>query len=236
MQPVGPEPPTVYWRRRALVLGGLVVVLALLLAYCTRGGGGSGGSASSSASSSSAASDGASDGASVDAVGGGLEPSAPADDASSAASGEPAASGASTAEASASATPAAGGTCADSAITVSVRTDARAYAVGGRPHISLSVTNSSRAACRRDVGSAALSVVVRSGADRVWSSDDCGGKGTSRVTPLAAGAAYSTSVTWSGKRSAPGECGARPAAKAGTYTVTAYAGRAASTPVRFVLR
>jgi hypothetical protein len=131
---------------------------------------------------------------------------------------------------------AARGTCADGALHVAARTDAQAYGAGGEPLITLTVTNAGTATCTADLGSAALSVVVTSGPDRIWSSDDCGGAGTTKLTPLAAGASWSTSVSWSGTRSSPGHCSNRVPAKPGFYEAQASAGGVSSAPYRFQMR
>ena len=114
--------------------------------------------------------------------------------------------------------------CVDSVLDLSTSTDAPSYAVGGTPKLTLAVKNTSATPCRRDLGSGAVELLVYSGADRVWSSDDCGqGKGVSLAT-LAAGASQAVVHTWSGKRSAPGCGGSRAQAKAGTYRVVARVG------------
>ncbi|RKS75244.1 hypothetical protein CLV35_1703 [Motilibacter peucedani] len=238
LQPVGPEPPNVYWRRRALVVAGVLVVLVVLLKACTGAGGGKDASADPTADSSTPA---ASTGS---ALGGGLDdpsaaPSSGAD-ASAAAdpSGGPSTAPSSTPGATPAATPAPGGTCSDRQLRVVVGTDASAYRAGATPRLSFTVTNNSSTPCTRDVGTAALSLEVRSGPDRIWNSDDCTSKGSSSVRTLAAGTTFTPrSVTWSGKRSGPGKCGpGRARAKAGTYTVTARVGTLTSAPKRFVLR
>ena len=115
-------------------------------------------------------------------------------------------------------------TCADTQLGVTTSTDAPTYAVGGTPKLTLLVKNSSAAACRRDLGSGAVELLVYSGSDRVWSSDDCSlGKAVALAT-LAPGGSQAVALTWSGKRSAPGCGGSREQAKAGTYRVVARVG------------
>lgn len=120
--------------------------------------------------------------------------------------------------------PATGGACPDTALTLATTTDARTYALGAAPKLTLLVTNTGQASCSRDLGSAAVELLVYSANDRIWSSDDCGPRGTAAVTTLAPGGKRTTTITWSGKRSAPGCTGSRSAASAGTYYVVARVG------------
>lgn len=120
--------------------------------------------------------------------------------------------------------PAAAGLCADTDLEITTSTDAPTYALGTSPKLTLAIKNTTPAACRRDLGSGAVELLVYSGADRVWSSDDCGlGKGVT-LTTLTPGGSEAVVVRWSGKRSAPGCSGSKEQAKAGTYRVVARAG------------
>lgn len=248
MQPVGPEAAAVYWRRRAVLGGSLLLVLVLVLAMCGGGGGGEQDTDGSLASSSTEPST-----AAELALGGGLEEalgaSAPAGSAGTGQEsgqegqgqeGQEPGAGASEEpvdEPAGAPAPKPGGACSDDDIEVTAGTDAGSYGPGATPLLTITVTNTSKAACKRDVGAAALSLVVTSGKDRIWGSDDCGGKGSASVRKLAPGKPFSTSVNWSRKRSAPEECGAgRLLAKPGTYALTATAGSASSAPKRFLLR
>jgi hypothetical protein len=125
-------------------------------------------------------------------------------------------------------TPSAGGTglCPDAVLRVTARSDAADYKVGASPRFTVTVTNTSAADCRRDLGGAAVELLVYSGADRIWSSDDCGAGGGTEVLTLRAGASLEKSVPWSGKRSARGcpSPAQRAQAKPGTYRVLARVG------------
>ncbi|MGB8650950.1 MAG: DUF4232 domain-containing protein, partial [Mycobacteriales bacterium] len=114
--------------------------------------------------------------------------------------------------------------CTDTALALTVTTDADSYPLGASPRITLTARNASAAPCRRDLGSGAVELLVFSGADRVWSSDDCQqGRAADPVT-LPPGGTRSVVLTWSGKRSAPGCSGTRTEAKAGTYRVAGRVG------------
>ncbi len=114
--------------------------------------------------------------------------------------------------------------CADTAVGLTATTDAATYGPGATPRITLTVKNTSAAACRRDVGSGSVELLVYSGNDRIWSTDDCSpGKGVSLVT-LSPGGTQAVVRTWPGKRSVPGCGGTQATASAGTYRVVARVG------------
>ena len=102
--------------------------------------------------------------------------------------------------------------------------DARSYKVGSRPRLSLVVRNTGAVACRRDVGSGALELLVISGSDRIWSSDDCSNGRAVNPVLLGPGASRAVRLSWSGRRSAPGCPGTRTQTTAGTYRVVARVG------------
>jgi hypothetical protein len=128
-----------------------------------------------------------------------------------------------------------GGTCADGDLKLVTDTDQRTYPVGASPRFTLTVTNTSGTACKRDLGGGALELLVYSGRDRIWSSDDCGADAGTSVQTLTPATAKSTSVTWSGKRSAAGCPSGRPEAKPGTYVLRARLGTLQATTSVFSL-
>jgi hypothetical protein len=110
--------------------------------------------------------------------------------------------------------------CAQTDIEVGVRADARRYAPKVNPRLFISVVNRGAAPCRFDVGSRSLSLVVSSGKDRVWSSDDCQGKGSSDVRLLEPGKPFAAAAVWKRVRSAEGCPKGQPVARPGTYVVS----------------
>lgn len=114
--------------------------------------------------------------------------------------------------------------CADGALLLRTTTDAETYTLGATPKITLVVKNTSAAACQRDLGAGAVELLVYSGSDRVWSSDDCNPSTAKAVTSLGAGGTQAVVKTWQGVRSLPGCTGSKAAAKAGTYKVVARVG------------
>jgi hypothetical protein len=115
-------------------------------------------------------------------------------------------------------------TCKKSAIAVKLRTDHTTYAGRTTPQLFIAVKNVGDVGCLVDLGSKALTLVVKSGTDRIWSSDDCQGKGTSDVRLLKPGQALEARSIWSKVRSEPGCPKGMPQARPGTYLVEGSAG------------
>ncbi len=114
-------------------------------------------------------------------------------------------------------TAAAVGVCPDTALSLTTTTDAETYAVGATPKITMVVTNTSKVACRRDLGAGAVELLVTSGNDRIWSSDDCNPSTAKALTTLQPGGTQAVVKTWPGVRSRPGCQGAKETARPGTY-------------------
>lgn len=195
-RPVGPEPASTYWQRRAVVATGLVLVLALGSSLLTGGSDDPDELAQMPRPTPSATAGG---------------PSAPAVPGSSATPG-----------ASPSAAVA---ICQPEALRIEALADADSYAVGATPRLTLRVTNTGTSPCTRDLGQAAVELVVFSGRDRIWSSDDCAPGGPKDVTTLEPGKAVSQRVTWNGRRSRPGCEGDTAQAAPGTYRVQGRVGQ-----------
>ncbi len=119
-------------------------------------------------------------------------------------------------------------TCAPPALQVLTAANSESYPADGRPVLELRTTNTGPVPCTIDLGAAAVELLVFSGEDRIWSSDDCGSGGPAAPTTLEPGKAVATKVTWSGKRSLPGCTGPKAQAQPGTYRVT---GRVGQLPV-----
>ncbi len=205
VQPVGPLPASTYWRRRAVLLGAVLLLLVLLRA-CTGGGGAPMRTTGSSALPS-------------------RTPSAPPAPTRAAPSGTPTkAAGSATPSATAATSPVAVGSCRDAALSLVASADASSYAVGSSPLLAVTIRNTGTVPCRRDLGSGAVELLVFSGADRIWSSDDCAPGTASDTVLLVPGASRTVKLSWSGKRSQPGCAGDRSQALAGTYRVTGRVG------------
>jgi hypothetical protein len=97
------------------------------------------------------------------------------------------------------------------------------------------ITNAGSASCRRDVGAKANTVLVTSGGQPVWSSDDCNPGGAPNVVTMKPGEAYEVIVTWNGAVT-QGSCPANPvAAHAGSYDAVGKNGDLRSSPSTFAL-
>jgi len=124
-----------------------------------------------------------------------------------------------------SASPTAIPICQPEALRVEGLAGEDSYAVGASPRLSLRVTNTGTAPCTRDLGQAAIELLVFSGSDRIWSSDDCAPGGPKDVTTLVPGEPVERRATWNGRRSRPGCEGEKAQAQPGTYRVTARVGQ-----------
>ena len=195
-QPVGPEPASTYWTRRAVLALVVLLVLYGLVALLTGGGG-------------------------TDTV----EQGAP--ESSASASATPQALPPETAEPTASASPSPSvevTACADADLAVSAEAERDSYPIGATPTLILTVKNTSDAPCRRDIGQGAAELLVMSGRDRIWSSDDCAPGGEPGPVVLAPQKSDVTRLTWSATRSQPGCEGPKSTIEAGTYVVSARVG------------
>ena len=114
--------------------------------------------------------------------------------------------------------------CAPPALTATATTERNDYPVGGRPVLVLTVTNTGTTPCTRDLGQGAVELMVISGSDRIWSSDDCAPGGPAKSVVLAPQEESVTRLTWAGRRSQPGCAGDKAATQAGTYRVNARLG------------
>jgi hypothetical protein len=236
LQPVGPLPASVYWRRRALAVA--VVLLVLIIGWAVLPGGGDGGDRQPNAG----------------AAGSSTPPGGVPAETSLAATppaGDPGRVGAgndapitvppttvppTTTPAPVRTTPPAPKPCADTALTLKVVPERTAYDVGQSPVLDLQVSNTSKLACVRDLGAAQQEIVLYRGSQRLWSSNDCYPEGERRSTVLAPGASQSFEVTWSGLGSRPRCAGQRARVGAGTYSLVGRIGTLNSRRTAITLR
>jgi hypothetical protein len=107
---------------------------------------------------------------------------------------------------------------------VRLKADQRVYSGKTKPKLYLGVKNTGKTECLVDMGSRALSFTIISGKDRIWSSDDCQGKGTKDVRLLKPGQTLWARSVWGKVRSAPGCPKNMASARPGTYVVEGSAG------------
>lgn len=236
IEPQGPLPQEVYWRRRLVAIVGAVVAVAVVIALIVWAGSSSDddGDPANAASTTSASK-------APEAPASAPEPStsAPTSEAPSGggdhgAGGDPRA----TSEESAPTTDAAApieNQCADQSLSVVLYTDKPTYTQGDQPVFTIVTTNGGLAACNRDVGKNAQNVIVRSldGARTLWSAQDCAPDKTANVQLLQPGQQVSDDTTWSGTTSSPGCKRPRQQIAAGAYQAIAKIGERESAPITF---
>ncbi len=129
-----------------------------------------------------------------------------------------------------------GDDCPDSTLAVKGLTTAPQYFIGDQPKFTMVVTNIGLVACKRDVGAAVLAAYVYSlDNKRLWSNLDCAPSNETLVKTFAPGGQVTTAVTWTGMGSAPHCPLPRPAIGPGTYNLVVQLGNLRSLPVPFIL-
>jgi hypothetical protein len=97
-----------------------------------------------------------------------------------------------------------GDDCPDSTLAVKGITNQPQYIVGDQPKFTMVVTNIGLVACQRDVGAAVLAAYVYSlDNNRLWSNLDCAPSNETLVKTFQPGEQVTTEVTWTGMGSAP---------------------------------
>ncbi|KAA0022025.1 hypothetical protein [Antrihabitans cavernicola] len=238
LEPNGPLPPEIYWRRRALAIGvGLVALLVLIWIVTSLRGGGDSSDTTAAASSSSlsatstAAASGSSKASSTSEPSGSSAAESTSGDSTSATESG---SGAPTTPASgAPAVPP--GQCPDQSLALKATVEQPTYQAGQEPVFGIVITNISTAACARDLGAGLQQALVYSldGSQRLWSNADCYPNATPDMRTLAPGQQAAFTVKWSGTNSAPDCAGERTPVPPGAYTVVAQLGALRSAPEPF---
>lgn len=108
--------------------------------------------------------------------------------------------------------------CANSALSVSVTTDAQSYAIGSPVTIAMRIANTGSTACRRDVGALPNEVWVTDADGLViWSSDACQTAAKPEVVIMQPKSVYGNTQVWSGTNSGRDCTSAAADATAGSY-------------------
>lgn len=129
-----------------------------------------------------------------------------------------------------------GDDCPDSTLAVKGLTNSPQYYIGDQPKFTMVVTNIGLVSCKRDVGAAVLAAYVYSlDNKRLWSNLDCAPSNETLVKTFTPGEQVTTAVTWTGMGSAPHCPLPRPAIGPGTYNLVVQLGNLRSQPVPFVL-
>lgn len=130
----------------------------------------------------------------------------------------------------------AGDDCPDSNLAVKGVTNAPQYVIGDQPKFTMVVTNIGLVACKRDVGAAVLAAYVYSlDNKRLWSNLDCAPSNETLVKTFNPGEQVTTEVTWTGMGSAPQCPLPREPIGPGTYNLVVQLGNSRSAAVPFVL-
>lgn len=129
-----------------------------------------------------------------------------------------------------------GDDCPDSTLAVKGVTSQPDYVVGDQPKFTMVVTNIGLVGCKRDVGAAVLAAYVYSlDNTRLWSNLDCAPSNETLVKTFNPGEQVTTEVTWTGMGSAPNCPLPRKPIGPGTYNLIVQLGNLRSAAVPFVL-
>jgi len=208
--PVGPQPPSVYWRRR-LVLFGAVLALLVLLALTVKtiaSGGNDPASAQGTSPSTGTRTSGTTS----------LPHTSPAKHVSSSRTAHTSTSKTTPVRSSSSTPPPA---CAAQDLSVAAVTGKDSYHVGDQPLVELQVTNVGAAPCVQDLADKQVELKVYNGESRVWGSHDCKVQPGTAERTLTPHTPVLVAITWSGLSSRPGCSGTRQRVGAGSYTLYA---------------
>jgi hypothetical protein len=126
--------------------------------------------------------------------------------------------------------------CLDAVVKVLATPDVPSYPVGARPLLRLQVTNVGPAPCTRDISRNLREILVL-GPDgtRLWSSNDCYGPPEQDVRVLPVNQTVEFAVNWAGRTSAPGCPLDRKTVLAGTYQVVGRVGNLVGAPTPLTL-
>ncbi|WP_026270724.1 hypothetical protein [Salinispora pacifica] len=226
---VGPLPPAVYWRRRAVVLGAVFLFLVVVF-YSSWGN-------SDESANKNASGQGQSSGDSPAASEPPVGPADPPDDSGDAGGEEPPNSESSEPSEAADPPPAPpsidDGACTDADISVTAVAQPASVGKGDAVDLQLKIKNVSDRTCSRDVGADKQELFLKSGAATIWSSDSCGTGEGSDVQSFTPNFERSYRITWNGNDDSrcQGGVATGPEAPPGTYQVFARVGTKHSEPV-----
>lgn len=230
LEPRGPLPTEIYWRRRGLALGIVVILIGIVIAVIFAFTGNSAGAKPAKAPNSApgkpaTAAPEAPPPPGQEVVTPGLLPQ-----------GQNPESSTPTAAVQPPPVLKDGDDCPDSALAVKGLTNAPQYFIGDQPKFTMVVTNIGLVACKRDVGAAVLAAYVYTlDHQRLWSNLDCAPSNETLVKTFTPGEQVTTAVTWTGMGSAPHCPLPRPAIGPGTYNLVVELGNLRSLSVPFIL-
>lgn len=225
---VGPLPPAVYWRRRAIVLAAVLLVLFLVAQACVSASASPEPEAVGESTSTHTADPGARDRPTPTAEAASPAPTVPATN--------PGTGGATPASPAA---PAGGldpaDACSDQELLITAQTGRASFPTGASVQFTIRVRNDADRSCWRDIGGDYRELYLRrgTGASKVWSSRDCAPPTGSDPRELEPGFETSYYIVWEGRSSASCAAGepAGERVEAGDYQLVARLGTALSEPV-----
>ncbi|MEV4618381.1 hypothetical protein AB0J74_06630 [Asanoa sp. NPDC049573] len=224
---VGPLPPAVYWRRRAIVLGTAVVVIFLIVQSCSGGDASSSGNAQNGHSSAPAAAP------KTTVLRPQIDPTT--DEAAPTQDPPPSNPAPRTGDA---APPPDDGSCTDAEMLVTPVPEVTSADRGTLIAIRLRIKNSGKRTCNRDVGADQQELYIKKGAAKVWSSDTCGNVKGTDVQPFTPGFEREYRVDWNGHdvSKCAGILADGPIPPAGDYQVFGRLATKTSNPVKLTLK
>jgi hypothetical protein len=126
--------------------------------------------------------------------------------------------------------------CPDAVVKVAAMPDVPSYPVGARPLLKLRIVNAGPVPCVRDVSRKLREILVLgAGGARLWSSNDCYGPPEQDVRVLPPNQPVEFSVNWAGRTSEPGCPLDRTTVPAGAYQVVGKLGPLVGAPTQLVL-
>ncbi|SPM34238.1 hypothetical protein MRAB57_2052, partial [Mycobacterium rhizamassiliense] len=232
LEPRGPLPTEIYWRRRGLAIGIAVVVIGIAVATVIAFVSSNAGAKPASANKPGSAQNTPAAAPPPQAPPPGQEGVTPVPPPQ----GQNAESPTPTAAVMPPPVLKEGDDCPDSTLAVKGLTNAPQYFIGDQPKFTMVVTNIGLVACKRDVGAAVLAAYVYSlDNKRLWSNLDCAPSNETLVKTFTPGEQVTTAVTWTGMGSAPHCPLPRPAIGPGTYNLVVQLGNLRSLQVPFIL-
>jgi hypothetical protein len=210
--PVGPQPPSVYWRRRLVVLSAVAAVLILLVLTVKIAATGGGQPAAGSTLRTQL---NTSHPRTTPAAETTTHPTGPTSTSRSTATTT------ATSPRSSSSNSATPQPCAPSALAVQAVAAKSSYHVGDSPVLELQVTDIGAGPCVQDLADKQIELRVYNGESRVRGSHDCQIEPGTNLRTLNVDHPVRVAITWSGLSSQPGCAGTRQRVGAGTYTLYA---------------
>ncbi|WP_221469955.1 hypothetical protein [Allocatelliglobosispora scoriae] len=228
---MGPLPSSVYWRRRAVVLGTALFAVLLVFYSCS-------GSTKSDASGNPTQGPPKATVTGIISTAAAVSPSPqPSEQVAPSPSVAP-----STVTSSA---PVVGGDpklCGDEELGVTAKASPASTAKGGTTILYLYVKNIGSRTCTRDIGPDLQELWIVKGTERVWSSDDCDAPRGTNLKSFNQGLEMSFNVAWNGRysttctKTSPKHAGGDVAVAGNTYRLYARVGTKISAPVKITIR